>query len=263
MEHEDTSVRLDPFRAAPIAVYDVGARGALPAPWHAWAQSGHPGAAFVLFEPHGPAAAGLRETYRGRPQVRVVEAGLWSREGRFTLHVTRHETCSSLLEPDPGRLARYRIAPIFEVAERVPVACARMDGIVRRMALPRPDVCKLDVQGAEYEILLGMGALLDTCLALGLEAHLYPIYKGQRLLSDIVSLLDRHGFTLRDLRPQRHFDADYVEVNSWFAKREDLVPPERAARLDLVKAALGLRTWPAGAEIAAGLEPLRTAGRSL
>lgn len=245
---------LDPFRLDPIVIYDVGARDELQPHWNAWAESGHEGACFVLFEPHGPAAAELRQLYRNNHQVRVVESGLYHVEGAFTLHVTRHGSCSSLRQPDFDVLSRYHIGAIFEVVEEVSVSCGRMDDIVRQNGLRPPDFCKLDVQGVEYEVLLGMGALLEHCLVLEMETHLYPIYKGQKLLPDVIALLDRYGFTLRDLRPQRHFDTDYVEVNACFAKREDLTPPSRLPRLALLKQVLQLHDWPLGRDIFNGLD---------
>ena len=208
----------------------------------------------MLFEPHGPAAAELRHRYDNNQQIHIVESGLYHTEGVFTLHVTRHGSCSSLRRPDFDLLSRYYIGAIFEVVEEVPVSCGRMDNIVRQNGLRPPDFCKLDVQGVEYEVLLGMGALLEHCLVLEMETHLYPIYEGQKLLPDIIALLEQYGFTLRDLRPQRHFDADFVEVNAYFAKRDDLTPPSRLPRLALLKQTLELQEWPIGKDIFDGLE---------
>ena len=42
--------------------------------------------------------------------------------------------------------------------------------------------------------------------------------RGQRLLHDIVSLLNDHGLVLRTLQPVPHFDGDLVEVNAFFTK---------------------------------------------
>src|SRR3712207_7016663 len=52
--------------------------------------------------------------------------------------------------------------------------------------------------------------------------------------------------SLRNLRPQRHFDADLVEADAFFAKREETLDAARLARLELLKKKLGLHTWPQG-----------------
>ena len=62
---------------------------------------------------------------------------------------------------------------------------------------PAPDAIKIDVQGFEFQVLQGFGSLLQHCLGIELEAHFYPIYRGQKLLHDIVSMLSDYGLVLR------------------------------------------------------------------
>ena len=67
-------------------------------------------------------------------------------------------------------------------------------------------------------MLHGFGHLLSECLAIELEAHIYPIYMGQKLLSDLVSLLLPFQFVLRKIQPVPNFDGDIVEVDAIFTK---------------------------------------------
>jgi hypothetical protein len=90
-------------------------------------------------------------------------------------------------------------------------------------AVPVPDAIKIDVQGFEYEVLLGFGHLLADCLGIELETHFYPIYKGQKLIGDIVSLLDDFDFVLRALKHVPNFDGDAIEFDAFFTKRRDKI----------------------------------------
>ncbi len=84
-----------------------------------------------------------------------------------------------------------------------------------------------------------------------LEAHLYPIYKGQRLLGDLVALLDRHGLAARRLEEQRSFDTDAVEFNVYFTRRDRNGLDEAAlGKLAVVERLWGLSDSWGGAEVA-------------
>lgn len=95
-------------------------------------------------------------------------------------------------------LQQYSVAPIFSVVGTQETDCVRYDDLFRMQAAPLPDVVKIDVQGFEYEVLLGFGHLLQNCMAIELEAHVVPIYKGQKLLGDLIDILTHWIFSATD-----------------------------------------------------------------
>ena len=84
--------------------------------------------------------------------------------------------------------------------------------------MPAPDAVKIDVQGYEHEVLQGFGGLLQGCLGIELETHVYPVYQDQKLLGDLIALLEPYGFVLRRLSPVPSFDGDVVELDAWFTQ---------------------------------------------
>ncbi|HEY0419986.1 MAG TPA: FkbM family methyltransferase [Acetobacteraceae bacterium] len=213
------SIRVEIAEAAPIAeaerivVVDVGARGGLSPAWRRAGALVRP----ILFEPAADARRLLEAEIAGYAGGQVHPVALYNRRCIKALHLTAEPGCASLLRPDAGFLSRFSIAPWFEVTGEARIPCARYDELHREAGAPRPDVVKIDVQGAEYEVLQGFGALLDDCLAIELETHVRPIYRNQRLLPDIVALLERHEFQLAKLMPQP-FDGALVEFNACFVK---------------------------------------------
>ena len=245
--------------ASPIVCFDIGARGSLQPHWHEIALRRDTSFDFYLFEPSSSGAEELRQLYRGHPHVTVVEEAIYHKDGRFDLNNAAHDTCSSLLLPNADVLSHYNIEPIFRTLRKTPVTCSRLDTVVTRLALPKPDFIKLDVQGVEFEALLGMGALLNTCLAHLVAAHLYPLYQNGTTFRDVLSFLSGFDLILRDLKPQSTFDDDLVEVNVIFAKRAALArSAAESEKLRTIAAVLGLTTSPIGAEIRAamGMPPL-------
>jgi hypothetical protein len=60
-------------------------------------------------------------------------------------------------------------------------------------------LCKIDVQGAEKDVLEGFGRLMEQVDLFIVEVSLLEFYPGQALFDDIILLLCREGFTLAKL----------------------------------------------------------------
>jgi len=201
-----------------LVLVDVGSRGGLQAKWHPHAES----IRAIMFEPDPAEAARLRAQIGPNSRHMVFDCGLSNIVGKQPLYVTVNALDSSLLRPNVEYLANYEIRPHFQLAGYAEVECTRYDLLYYQDQAPRPDVIKIDVQGFEYQVLLGFGSLLQDCLGIELEAHFYELYRGQRLLHDIISLLSDYGLVLRTLQHVGQFDGDLVEVNAFFT------PPRRA-----------------------------------
>jgi FkbM family methyltransferase len=198
-----------------LRLIDVGGAGGVHPHWLRHAQTILP----VLFEPNPAEAAKLRESLtRSYPAGLVIETGLSHIAGAQTLHIARYWGCTSLRRPNDHVLSKYRIGPIFDVVDTTTVTCARYDMLHHAGEVPTPDAIKIDVQGFEYEVLQGFGGLLQDCLAIELETHVYPIYRDQKLLHDLIGFLADFGFVLRRLAPVPSFDGDVVELDVWFTK---------------------------------------------
>ena len=197
-----------------LNLIDVGGAGGLHPKWERFLDRIHP----VIFECNPVEAEKIQAKYAGRANMSIIQKGLYDNAGSKTLYLTKHFGCTSLREPDFSFLNSYPIAKQFEVVDTTTIDCVRYDRLYSDGEVPAPHAIKIDVQGCEYEVLQGFGSLLDGVLGIELEAHLYPIYRGQRLLSDLVRLLDQHGLVLRRLNPIAHFEGDLVEVDAYFIR---------------------------------------------
>lgn len=199
-----------------IRFVDVGALGGLPANFAVNADQLWP----VLFEPNPAEAEKIRNSMAKFPRCSVIERALGSIDQTRDFTVTRNPTCCSVFAPNFDYLKHYGISYHFAVERRDKVHISRYDSLFREGIVPLPDALKIDVQGFEYEVLLGFGGLLSNVLAIKLEAHFYPIYTGQKLLGEIVELLSAFDFKLRkiDQNKMDHFAGDLVEVDAYFTK---------------------------------------------
>lgn len=225
-----------------IVLVDVGGQEGIQLKWMLKATQITP----VVFEPIPDEAAAIRDTLARIPGAQVVESALAHVSGVQNLYVTAASGCSSLREPNFDILKRYSIGRIFKIVAIRQVDCTRYDELFRTGLAPIPDVIKIDVQGLEYEVLVGMGSLLHHCLAIELETHLTPLYREQKLTGDIVCFLEDFGFVLRELRKVPNFDGDAIEFDAIFTKRRDVVlalPEPKKQKFSIISQVLGLDAY--------------------
>jgi FkbM family methyltransferase len=123
-------------------------------------------------------------------RVDVIAGALGSRSGRRTLHVTAAADSSSLLpvaEKAPPRALRMTATHDVDVFVGDDVLSGPFE---------RPMLVKLDVQGAELDVLAGMTKALAVADAVLVEVSFAHLYDGQADPSAVVSCLLGAGFSL-------------------------------------------------------------------
>ena len=133
------------------------------------------------------------------PPSRVINATLWSTpDEKMTFTVTSSSGSSSLFELHEHK-SEY---PDIVVQEKIEVTTDTLD----RLELDGPEVnlLVLDLQGAEYQALLGATKTLETIDYVIAEVNRKELYKGIKLVSEIDSILSRNEFMRVATRWTRH-----------------------------------------------------------
>jgi FkbM family methyltransferase len=174
--------------ARPTAIVDVGANPIDgDPPYKAMLAAGL--CEITGFEPQAEALARL-EASRG-PRERYLPYALGDGSAR-TLHVCELEGLTSLLVPDPAHLALFNLFPIWgRVKQQIPVTTRKLDDIAEIAHL---DFLKMDIQGAEREVLAhGRGKLAET-VVIQTEVSFVPLYQGQPVFGEMDLALRELGF---------------------------------------------------------------------
>jgi FkbM family methyltransferase len=117
----------------------------------------HPGAEIHGFEPDPRTFARLRANVGALPDVTIDPRAASGSGGRARFHSAGNSLASSLIaDAEPGR--------------DVTVACVTLDQIFDELGVDRIDLLKLDVEGAEYELLTHTTRLGDVRAIAG-ELH--------------------------------------------------------------------------------------------
>lgn len=151
---------------------------------------------------NGAAAAGDHPWRR----LRFLGTALGGSTGTGKLNLYRQRGCSSFLQADGELAALFARDDYYILEDTAEVATARLDDISALEGFEAASFIKLDVQGAELEILSGARRLLtESLLALRVEVSFLPVYRDQPLFADIDKELRRYGFM-----PQR-----FLELHAW------------------------------------------------
>jgi FkbM family methyltransferase len=149
-----------------------------------------PDAKIHAFEPLESERRIYQSVVSGAVQVHSVALG--AEKGTADFFIASRADSSSLLSPGKGQAAAYGVG----LSSRTTVSVDKLENVINAAELAAPVLLKLDVQGAELQVLRGAVALLPQVDAIYCEVSFVELYERQPKASAIVSFLDRHGFAL-------------------------------------------------------------------
>lgn len=194
------------LEALPLTCLDVGARGGFTKDLMPIA----PAVRAIGFEPEQEECTKLNAEAKGEDQVwqslSFVPVALGRAAETRRLHIYRKRGCTSLLEADAELASRFGRETYYVLDGTAEVPTTTADAAAQEYGFGDAAFFKLDVQGAELEILQGSQALLrDALVALRVEVSFLPIYRNQPLFAEIDQALRQHDF----------FPMKFLELHPW------------------------------------------------
>ena len=176
------------LREHKVILADVGSAGGLEELWLGLEEFIH----FITFDPNP------RPTQGGDyVQATNFPVGLWSSRGRLDLHITGHPDSSSLLAVNTAFFADFIAKSGMEEVASASIEVDTLDRLLNGKPELSPDFLKIDVEGAELEVLKGGSqALVGTVMGLKIETAFVELHMGRPLLWQIDEFMRSAGFTL-------------------------------------------------------------------
>jgi FkbM family methyltransferase len=207
-------VRNNLFKSAAInAILDVGANAGQYG--ERLRHLGYQGK-IISFEPLSSAFAQLKKTAAGDAGWLTERCALGDREEVASINIAGTSASSSLLEMLPRHV---EVAPQSAYLGKEQVAVHKLDSLFDRHLSPSDRVfMKIDTQGFTSKVLAGAEQSLRRIEGLEVELSIVPLYAGEPLIHDVLSLLHQKGFGVFSLEPEMFDDASgqQIQLNGLF-----------------------------------------------
>lgn len=149
-----------------------------------------PASSYLLIEPLQEYKRYLEEVIETMPKAECILAAASARSGEITINVHPDLVGSSMY-------LEHEDSNVNGVPRVVPAET--LDNICKRRSAYGPYLIKMDVQGAELDVLLGAKEVLNETEYLILEVSLFEFFEGGPQLYDIVNHMKSLGFVVYDV----------------------------------------------------------------
>jgi FkbM family methyltransferase len=210
---------------APFTVIDVGAA------YGSFTQecsAVFPDARYILIEPLVEYKPALERIVRSVEQAEYMEAAAAAHDDERTIHV----------HPDLVGSSLYREVEEGSNVNGTPriIRTVTVDGVVRRNVANGPFFLKVDVQGAELDVLRGAEQTLRETEWVLLEVSFFRFFRDGPDICDVIAYMRSRGFAPYDIRELQYRPLDnalsqvdivFVKENGLFRRRHHFATPEQ------------------------------------
>lgn len=124
----------------------------------------------------------------------LITKALWHSEGEVNLNLCRKPMASSIYEPNREFTDLFPEPERNDIVDKVKLPCETA-GQVARQLRTHFDVIKLDVQGAELDVLRGSTNSLEHALAIDIEVEFCELYKDQPLFDQVFRFCEKQDLS--------------------------------------------------------------------
>ena len=113
-------------------------------------------------------------------EKRIINKGLWSKQDKKKLYILGNRLgSSSMYEPDKKKFDLHNVKEEnyknYDVTKTTEIECDSINNLLSELNIKNLDYLKVDTQGAELEILNGIGNYRP--LLIKIETHIFSMYK--------------------------------------------------------------------------------------
>lgn len=156
---------------------------------------------YLGFEPEENECERLnRVSNGGEWKIRYYPKALSGKKEKRSFFLTNDEACSSLLKPSTEISDYLNLTDKLTIKRELVIETTTLDTWKEEEWIVNVDYVKIDVQGAELEILKSGTKVLSDAIAVYCEVEFVEVYEGQPLFHDVDEFMKQNDFFLYDLK---------------------------------------------------------------
>ena len=153
----------------------------------------------ISIEPLSSAYQTLKSNSNLDSKWEALNYGLGDYDGEAIINISANSESSSFLDMLPAHI-KHRPESKFISKEKVNIK--KIDSIYNDFYNDSERVfLKIDAQGYEYNIIEGAKKSLNNIIGLQIEISIEPLYKGDKLICEMINYLENKGFKLMSIEP--------------------------------------------------------------
>ena len=131
----------------------------------------------------------------------VITNALWSSQSKKKIYILGNRLgSSSMYKPDPNFFDLHNIKKKdyqnFDITDEIEVQCDTLENSLINLNINNLDYLKIDTQGAELEILKGIGNYKP--LLIKIEVHIHSMYKNVPSWNEVLDYMYKLNYTVID-----------------------------------------------------------------
>lgn len=187
----------------PIEILDIGAKGSIP-------RELYPISSLINitgFEPN-------KNEYKkldNANNINYLPYAIGNKNSEENLYISNYPSATSLLKLNKEIVSRFWDYENLRVIGEEKINCVNLDYLLDEKKIKQPNFLKIDVEGAEYDVLEGATKIISdkSCLGIKIECRFDRWYlnsknEPNKIFSEIDIYLRKFGFKLYDLKTYRH-----------------------------------------------------------
>lgn len=187
-------VRKKVFATSPLTIVDIGARGGAEKQWQIYRNQRR----IIGFEADAQECIKLNKTSSNKERYYPVALG--RKRGRVIFFIHPHAATSGFYKSDASFLKRFPGSKPFLPRATTLIETIDFATFAKRNKIDDIDFMKIDVEGAELDVLKGLGKKFENSVAgISAEAVFYPWRHGMPTFAELDSFLRKRHFVLYDL----------------------------------------------------------------
>jgi FkbM family methyltransferase len=178
----------------------------------------------ISFEPVSEVFAALRENLSQDNNWHGYKFALGSKESMQRIFVPKHTVFSSFLKSN--EYCEKRFGDLHDGLVEEIVTVRRLDNVLDEIVNEidsKRIFIKMDTQGYDAEVFLGLGEKLDHVMVLQSEVSIIPIYENMPHWTESVSLYEEAGFSIIGMFPVTRDAEKIIEYDCLLSR----LPPSR------------------------------------